>query len=71
MTVHVPTMLLAGLLAFCVVGCGVIHPDHGDGAADIPATQGGFAGAAEGSPGNAMNVGSNSSVVISGVSGRR
>ena len=62
----VRSLLLAGVLS--VVACGAIRPDHGTGAADIPVTEGGLAGAAEGSPGNAANLGSNGSVILPGFS---
>lgn len=62
-------LLLAGVSLLGVAACGEVHPDHGSGAADIPATAGGLAGAAEGSPGNAANIGSNSSIVVPGTSG--
>ena len=50
-----------------LAGCGAIRPDHGTGAADIPATDGGLSGAAEGSLGNAANLGSNRSVILPGL----
>ncbi len=59
-------LLLTGAL-LCVTACGAIRPDHGTGAADIPVTDGGFAGPAEGSPGNAANLGSNRSVILPGL----
>ena len=54
-------------MLLCVAACGAIRPDHGTGAANIAVTEGGFAGPAEGSPGNAANLGSNRSVVLPGL----
>ncbi len=58
-------LLWLGLLG--VAACGAIRPDRGTGAADIPVTEGGFGGPAEGSLGNAANLGSNQSVILPGL----
>lgn len=68
MAIQASTLLMAGVLAFALAACGVLRPDHGTGAADIAVTEGGLAGAAEGSPGNAENLGSNGSIILPGFS---
>ena len=57
-------LMLLGMV-LCLGACGAIRPDHGDGAADLAATDGGLSGGAEGNLGNAGNVGSDNSVVRS------
>ena len=53
-------LTLAGLMAFGLAACGAVHPDQGSGAASTPAQSGALAGPQEGSPGNAHNLGTDS-----------
>ena len=58
-------LLLAGLMLVGLAACGELHPDHGDGASAVPTTAGGLGGPQEGSPGNATNLGSDTSTIYS------
>lgn len=56
--------LMAGLMLAALAGCGELHPVHNGGASAVPATSGGLTGPQEGSPGNAVNMGSGPTTIL-------
>ena len=57
----VPRLIVAVLTLAGLTACETAHPDQGSGAAAAPAQAGGLSGPQEGSPGNAHNLGTDSS----------
>jgi len=58
-------LLLAGLMLVGLAACGEVHPNRSGGVSAVPTTAGGLGGPQEGSPGNATNLGSDTSTIYS------
>ncbi len=58
-------LLLAGFVLVGLAACGEMHPNQSGGVSAVPTTAGGLGGPQEGSPGNATNLGSDTSTIYS------